>query len=175
MLIPGAPTSLIQKVFFACSQGSSCRLLFCFRSLSSKFCFLKAAAQNHGDPDPESYSGWFGIKEGPLSPLCCCQGNPHGGVSALPCMEAFFVCLNKTEKPAQCFALSPLILAIFTASLQRHCGIVCAAWAARGDAGTCWESCSIRSSICCSSWDDTCIHLKFPWSRYAGFWVYLAQ
>lgn len=149
--------------------------LFCFESLSSKFCCLKAAVQNHGNPDPESYSGWFSIKEGPLSPLCRCQGNPYVGCCALPCMETFFVCLNKTEKPAKCFALSPLIIAIFTASLQRQCGIVCAARAVRGDVGMCWESCSVRSSICCSPWDDTCIHLKFPWSRYAGFWVYLTQ
>lgn len=64
--------------------------------------------QNHGNPDPESYSGWFGVKEGPLSPLCRCQGNPYVGCCALPCTETFFCSpeYNGETRETLCFVTS---------------------------------------------------------------------
>lgn len=134
-LRPGASTSLIQKAFFACSQGNDRGSLFCFESLSSKFRCLKAAVQNHGNLDPKSYSGWFGVKEGPLSPLCRSQGNPY--VGCFRAQKHFFVRLNKTEKPAKRFALSPLILALFAAKSPEAPGngLRCP-----GCAGRCWRA-----------------------------------
>lgn len=75
----------------------SVAFFFCFICLISKSCCPKATVQNHSSPDPESYCRWSSIKEGPLSLLCCWQGNPYVGLPALLCMEMVFVCPSKTE------------------------------------------------------------------------------